>query len=148
MKVILLRDVAKIGRRFEIVEVPDGFALNKLIPKKDAEAATPANLKRIQQQKARTSANKAESSAEIIAIVEKLNQNKLNITTETNDLGHLFKAVHAKDIVKSANDLGLGLSEEVVIINEPIKSVGEHQIYIKNQDQKLSVNIIVSKKQK
>ncbi len=148
MKVILLRDVAKIGRRFEIVEVPDGFALNKLIPKKDAEAATPTNLKRIQQQKARTSANKAESSAEIIAIVEKLNQNKLNITTETNDLGHLFKAVHAKDIVKSANDLGLGLSEEVVIINEPIKSVGEHQIYIKNQDQKLSVNIIVSKKQK
>lgn len=148
MKVILLRDVAKIGRRFEIVEVPDGFALNKLIPKKDAEAATPANLKRIQQQKARTSANKAESSAEIIAIVEKLNQNKLNITTETNDLGHLFKAVNAKDIVKSANDLGLGLSEEVVIINEPIKSVGEHQIYIKNQDQKLSVNIIVSKKQK
>lgn len=148
MKVILLRDVAKIGRRFEIVEVPDGFALNKLIPKKDAEAATPTNLKRIQQQKARTSANKAESSAEIIAIVEKLNQNKLNIATETNDLGHLFKAVHAKDIVKSANDLGLGLSEEVVIINEPIKSVGEHQIYIKNQDQKLSVNIIVSKKQK
>jgi large subunit ribosomal protein L9 len=148
MKVILLRDVAKIGRRFEIVEVPDGFALNKLIPKKDAEAATPTNLKRIQQQKARTSANKAESSAEIIAIVEKLNQNKLNITTETNDLGHLFKAVNAKDIVKSANDLGLGLSEEVVIINEPIKSVGEHQIYIKNQDQKLSVNIIVSKKQK
>lgn len=148
MKVILLRDVAKIGRRFEIVEVPDGFALNKLIPKKDAEAATPTNLKRIQQQKARTSANKAESSAEIIAIVEKLNQNKLNIITKTNDLGHLFKAVHAKDIVKSANDLGLGLSEEVVIINEPIKSVGEHQIYIKNQDQKLSVNIIVSKKQK
>ena len=64
MKVILLRDVAKIGRRFEIVEVPDGYALNKLIPKKDAEAATPANVKRIQQNKDRTNANKAETAAD------------------------------------------------------------------------------------
>ena len=40
MKVILLRDVAKLGRRFAVVEVPDGFALNQLIPKGMAEAAS------------------------------------------------------------------------------------------------------------
>ena len=48
MKVILLKDVAKIGRRFEIKEVPDGYALNKLIPKNMAQFATPENIKRIE----------------------------------------------------------------------------------------------------
>ena len=49
MKVILLR-WAKIGRRYTVVEVPDGYALNKLIPKKKmAEQASPANLKKIEK---------------------------------------------------------------------------------------------------
>ncbi len=148
MKVILLRDVAKIGRRFEIVEVPDGFALNRLIPKKDAEAATPANVKRIQQNKDRISANKAEVTAEISATVEKLNADKLNIAMEANDLGHLFQAVNGRDIAKSAKDRGFNLPDDIVVINEPIKSVGEHLIYIKNQDQKLPLTIIITSKQK
>ena len=148
MKVILLRDVAKIGRRYEIVEVPDGFALNKLIPKKDAEAATPANVKRIQQNKDRTNASKAETAAEIKATVDNLNQEKLNISMEANDLGHLFQAVNARDVAKSAKDRGFNLPDDTIVITEPIKSIGEHQIYIKNQDEKLPLTIIITSKQK
>ena len=148
MKVILLRDVAKIGRRFEIVEVPDGFALNKLIPKKDAEAATPANVKRIQQNKDRTNANKAQTAAEIKATVDSLNQEKLSIAMEANDLGHLFQAVNGRDVSRSAKDRGFNLPDDIIMITEPIKSVGEHHIYIKNQDQKLPLTIIVTSKQK
>ena len=148
MKVILLRDVAKIGRRYEIVEVPDGFALNKLIPKKDAEAATPANVKRIQQNKDRTNASKAETAAEIKATVDNLNQEKLNISMEANDLGHLFQAVNVRDVAKSAKDRGFNLPDDTIVITEPIKSIGEHQIYIKNQDEKLPLTIIITSKQK
>ncbi len=148
MKVILLRDVAKIGRRFEIVEVPDGYALNKLIPKKDAEAATPANVKRIQQNKDRTNANKAETAAEIKATIDSLNQEKLNIAMEANDQGNLFQAVNGRDVAKSAKDRGFNLPDDIIIITEPIKSVGEHQIYVKSQDQKLPLTIIITGKQK
>ena len=148
MKVILLRDVAKIGRRYEIVEVPDGFALNKLIPKKHAEAATPANVKRIQQNKDRTNASKAETAAEIKATVDNLNQEKLNISMEANDLGHLFQAVNVRDVAKSAKDRGFNLPDDTIVITEPIKSIGEHQIYIKNQDEKLPLTIIITSKQK
>ena len=148
MKVILLRDVAKIGRRYEIVEVPDGLALNKLIPKKDAEAATPANVKRIQQNKDRTNASKAETAAEIKATVDNLNQEKLNISMEANDLGHLFQAVNVRDVAKSAKDRGFNLPDDTIVITEPIKSIGEHQIYIKNQDEKLPLTIIITSKQK
>ena len=148
MKVILLRDVAKIGRRFEIVEVPDGYALNKLIPKKDAEAATPANVKRIQQNKDRTNANKAETAAEIKSTIDSLNQEKLNIAMEANDQGNLFQAVNGRDVAKSAKDRGFNLPDDIIIITEPIKSVGEHQIYVKSQDQKLPLTIIITGKQK
>lgn len=148
MKVILLRDVAKIGRRFEIVEVPDGYALNKLIPKKDAEAATPANVKRIQQNKDRTNANKAETAAEIKATIDSLNQEKLNIAMEANDQGNLFQAVNGRDVAKSAKDRGFNLPDDIIIITEPIKSIGEHQIYVKSQDQKLPLTIIITGKQK
>ena len=47
MKVILLKDVAKIGRRHEVAEVPDGYALNMLIPKGLAKAGTPENIKKL-----------------------------------------------------------------------------------------------------
>ena len=76
MKVILLRDVAKIGKRYEIVEVPDGFALNKLIPKKDAEAATPVNVKRVLNMRHKSSSDKA-------GILASLKQITLDLRTET-----------------------------------------------------------------
>ena len=56
MKVILLQDVAKIGKRFETVDVPDGYALNMLIPKRMAEPATPENLKRVDARRTKAAA--------------------------------------------------------------------------------------------
>ncbi|KXK00053.1 MAG: 50S ribosomal protein L9 [Parcubacteria bacterium OLB19] len=134
MKVILLRDVAKIGKRFEIVNVPDGFAINKLIPMRDAEPATPANVKRVTQNKERLLANKNELRQEIAMIVEKITSEPITLNVEANDQGHLFQAIHAKDITKSAKDRNLNLSEEYIVIDQPIKSVGEHQINIKLGD--------------
>lgn len=134
MKVILLRDVAKIGKRFEIVDVPDGYALNKLIPAKDAEAATPINIKRINQNKERLLTNKNELLKIVQEAVDKIISEPLTIAMEANEQGHLFQAVHAKDIVESAKKRDLKLSEDFVIINEPIKTVGDHQVKIKLQD--------------
>ncbi len=57
MKVILLQDVAKIGRRYSIVEVNDGYALNQLMPKKLAEPATPANVARVEKMRSSTAAS-------------------------------------------------------------------------------------------
>ena len=134
MKVILLRDVAKIGRRFEIVDVPDGFALNKLIPKKDAEPATPTNIKRVNQNKERLQANKSELLAQVKSIVEKLNAEPLSLAVEANEIGHLFQAINTKNIANYAKDRGLNLSDDWIIIETPIKSIGEHKVKIKVQD--------------
>ena len=147
MKVILLRDVAKIGKRFEIVNVPDGFAINKLIPMRDAEPATPANVKRVTKNKERLQANKNELKQEIALIVDQVTSEPITLTVEANEQGHLFQAIHAKDIAKSAKERNLNLSEEYIVINQPIKSVGDHQITIKLDDfnKDITINIVAKK---
>ena len=89
MKVILLRDVAKIGKRYEVVNVPDGFAQNKLIPKGDAQAATPDNLKRVLNMRAKGASDKAAELSSIKAMVDSLAEAPLEVPMQANEQGHL-----------------------------------------------------------
>ena len=130
MKVILLRDVAKIGKKFSVVEVPDGFALNKLIPKKDAEPANSANLKRILEKKKNNDHSK-ESEVEVVhTIFKACADNPLIIYMEANELGHLFKSVHAADIISAAKLRSLFIPESFLKLKEPVKSLGRHEVVI------------------
>jgi large subunit ribosomal protein L9 len=130
MKVILLRDVAKIGRRFEIKEVPDGYALNKLIPKKDAEPATPINVKRIMARTKSVAATKEGELAEAKAVSAACALEPLQIAMEANEQGHLFQAIHTKEVVRTAAARGLRLDEATLSIPTPIKVVGTHHVVL------------------
>ncbi len=130
MKVILLRDVAKIGKKFQVVEVPDGFALNKLIPKKDAEPANQANLKRILEKKKNNDHSKEGEVAIVHAISKACADAPLFIPMEANEQGHLFKSVHAADILASAKLRDLMISESFLHLKDPIKSLGAHEVMI------------------
>jgi large subunit ribosomal protein L9 len=133
MKVILLRDVAKIGKRYEIVNVPDGFALNKLIPKKDAESATPANLKRVNNMRLKDKTDKEAVVDMLKKIVADLSSTPLLVPMQANEQGHLFQAVHVDDIVKAAGARGVSIDKDFLSIEAPIKSIGQHTINLKSQ---------------
>ena len=143
MKVILLRDVAKIGKRYEIVDVPDGFALNKLIPKRDAEAATPVNIKRVTNMRAKDMSDKASVVAAIKKMVADLSSEPLLVPMQENGQGHLFQAVHADDVVKAADLRGVKIHKEFVSFEAPIKSTGEHKVLLKNQKESFVLPITV-----
>ena len=147
MKVILLRDVAKIGRRFEVVNVPDGFALNKLIPQRMAEIATPAGLKKVGALKEKTEQQKTNQLEELNDLKTKLEESKLLVKAEANEKGHLFKGVSVKEIVETAKEAGILIPEEFLVIKEPIKTLGEHKISLKTQKEEVLVTIeIISNK--
>jgi large subunit ribosomal protein L9 len=146
MKVILLRDVAKIGRRYEVVEVPDGFALNKLIPKGDAQQATADNIKRVTNMREKDKSNKALELGDLKAIAQSLNETPLVIAMQANAQGHLFKAVHAADVVAAAKGRGVTVHDAYVAISEPIKSLGEHTIALTAQGQSFPFIINVEAK--
>jgi large subunit ribosomal protein L9 len=146
MKVILVRDVAKIGRRNQIVEVPDGYAQNQLIPKKWALPATPQNLKRIEALHAGVAASKDAKEEQFLASVKKLESNPVTITADANEQGHLFKAIHEKDIVEAAKGVGVQLEVATVKIPTLIKSVGEHTIHLVHGTHAVPYTITIAKK--
>jgi len=145
MKVILLRDVAKIGSRHTVVEVPDGFALNQLIPKKWAEPATPANLKKIAtQREVHTIQHKLKEDQFTTAVLA-LEATPLQIVVaQANEQGHLFKALHESDVVSAAKERGITLLPTQVQITTPLKSLGKHEVVLKHKTmtKKVFVDII------
>ena len=143
MKVILLRDVAKIGKRYEVVEVPDGFALNKLIPRKDAEAATPAGLKRVANMSLKHTTDKASILASLKKITVDLSTDILAVPMQANQQGHLFQAVHVDDVVNAAKLRGVTIPKTYVTFAQPIKSTGEHQVQLKDQGETFLLPIMV-----
>lgn len=143
MKVILLRDVARLGKRFAVVEVPDGFALNKLIPQGMAQPATPENLKRVLARNKEVAAHQAADETSLREAVRQLGETRATVTVEANAQGHLFKAVKVSDIIASARALGVTLPESALLIETPIKSVGEHDVQIKHGAVKGVITITV-----
>lgn len=143
MKVILLQDVAKIGRRFAVVDVPDGYALNRLIPSRLAEPATPGNLKQLEKRAAASAATKEADHEMFVKSLEILKDKNVVVTVEANEQGHLFQALKPVVIVAAANGMGATISESQLIIKEPIKSVGEHTIELQSGDTKAEVTVEV-----
>lgn len=145
MKVILLQDVAKIGKRSELVEVPDGYALNQLIPKRMAEPATAANKKRIERLQADAEASRLADRERFAAAQQALQEKTITIPAETNDLGHLFKAVSVQDIASAAQEQGIDVDEAMVVVGEPIKEVGEHTVKLVRGENEAEFTIMVTK---
>jgi large subunit ribosomal protein L9 len=147
MKVILLQDVAKIGKRSDLVEVPDGYALNQLIPKRMAEAATKQNKKRIEKLQATAESNKEADQARFAAAQIALTEKTVQVPAEVNDKGHAFKAVSEQDIAEAAQATGIDVEAAMLVVGVPIKEVGEHVIELTRGDNKVSITINVIKKE-
>lgn len=100
MKVILLEDVKKVGKKGSIVDVSDGYGANFLIPKKLAVLATKTSLeiKKVQDDnKTKEEAIKKENA---IALKEKIKDLVVEIKAGTGKEGKLFGAVSSKEIVE------------------------------------------------
>ena len=143
MKVILLQDVAKIGRRFDTVEVPNGYAQNKLIPQGQALPATAVNVKRVATRRERAAAAAATEEARLAAALAKLSGATLTITAKANEQGHLYEALHARDVVAAAADAGATVSEAEVQLPEQIKEVGTHEIALSDGAQQGVVSVTI-----
>lgn len=146
MKVILLKDVAKIGRRNEVVNVPDGYAMNQLIPKNMAAPATPTNLKKIEKLEAQAAASVEADNERFSSAKKALSEKVIKIEVDSNDQGHLFKAVNEADISAAAKGVGVDIESAMVVIKTPIKELGEHELSLKLGGNTASFTIEVIKK--
>lgn len=143
MKVILLQDVAKIGRRFEVVDVPNGYALNKLVPQGLAEPATPGNVKRLEAQKANAESMRTDSAERFAQALELIGDNKIVVSAAANAQGHFFEALKPASIVGAIAGSGAVVTEDQIHIESPIKEAGEYTIKLSEGDQQKEIIITV-----
>lgn len=129
MKILLLKDVPKVGRKYEVKEVADGFARNSLFPRKLAEPATRETEARIT--KLKQSAAQAGEVAQDLLVknLEALDGKTVTIRAKANEKGHLFQGIHKGEILNAIKkELGLNIREEALVLEKAIKEVGDKEI--------------------
>ena len=131
MKIILLKDVAKLGKKLEVKTVSDGHALNLLIPQGLAIAATPEAITRTDRERAAI-ATESKVQEELAAKnLKALEAVTLTITGKANDKGHLFSGLKAEDIAKALDkDAKVQIDPSFIKLAHPIKEVGESMIEV------------------
>jgi large subunit ribosomal protein L9 len=145
MKVILLDDVAKVGRRGEVRDVSDGFARNYLLPKRLALAASAGNLTGLQhiQKQQEGKAERVKTQAETLrARIEAL---VLEARRQASEEGKLFGSVTAQDVVDFLESHGVPVERRRVQLEEPIKALGEVPVGIRLHPEvtaQLKVNVV------
>jgi len=145
MKIILLENVTKIGKRFDIKEVKSGFARNLLFPKNLAVVATKENIARYQLLAEKLEKEKALEEELLLKAIESLNDSVLTVYEKANKEGHLFKGIGKKEVVKILEDQKrVSFDESVIMLNKPIKTLGEHRIpiQINNKEGNITLSIL------
>lgn len=128
MKVILLQDVARIGRKHAIVDVPDGYGQNQLIPKGLAKPATPENLKLATRLQAEKGAQAGAAEARFFATKKALADTIVPIQGRKHDHGHLFAAIKPEEIIAAAAAVGIDIEAAMLELPRPIKTTGQHPV--------------------
>lgn len=128
MKIILLKDVRKVGRIHEIKEVSDGYARNFLIPQKLAEMATSDALKKLEQKKQAAHVNNILGEKEARALKERLENLHLEIPVKADHEKNIYGSVHNADIVKALEIEDIDLKGAALKLAKPIKEIGKYMI--------------------
>ncbi|MGH7348003.1 MAG: 50S ribosomal protein L9, partial [Candidatus Rokuibacteriota bacterium] len=128
MKIILLDDVTKVGRRGEVRDVSDGYARNFLIPKKLALSATDGNLKNLAHIKRQQDAKADRVKADAEALCAKIEALVYEERRQASEEGKLFGSVTSQDVADFLGTRGVPMDRKRITLDEPIKALGEHSV--------------------
>lgn len=132
MKIILTQDVAKLGKKGDLVEVSTGYGNNFLLKKKLGILATKDSLNDLKLEKAGQAQKRAEELAAAKQTAEQLSGKHIIVAMKAGEEGKIFGSVSSKEIEKEAKkQLAVTLDKKKIVLKEPIRSLGDHQIKIK-----------------
>jgi len=131
MEVILREHVDNLGKRGEIVKVADGYARNYLLPRKLALPATDANRKHVERERKIVEMREAQEKGQAEAIAARLAALEITITRRVGETEQLYGSVTASDIADFLKDKGFEVDRRKIILPEPIKTIGGHDVPLK-----------------
>lgn len=131
MKLILIDDVKKLGKKGEIVEVSDGYGRNYLVKNKLAVEVSKKSLEVLQEQKAQDKANEEQKEKEANELKDKLEQICLEFTTKVGKDGRTFGSVSSKHVMEELyKKHAISLDKRKLIDSDTINSLGYYNLKI------------------
>lgn len=131
MKVILLEDIDKIGKKLEIKEIKDGYARNLLIPKGLVRLADEQAMKWLEGQKEVARKKAEESLRGIQETASDIDGLEVIISVKVGEEGQLFEKISSQKIADKLKELGYRIDKDQIELAEPIDALGEFPVRVK-----------------
>jgi large subunit ribosomal protein L9 len=130
MQVILREEVENLGTIGDVVKVKPGYARNFLLPRGLAVEASTRNLREVEHQKRVIADKRLREQKTAGAVAEKLGSVTLTFALRAGEDGKLFGSVTNQDIHRALEERGFAVERRRILLNEPIKTLGEHQVAV------------------
>ena len=132
MKVILLQDVKKVGKKGELVEASDSYARNVLIRQKLAVEANGKTLNDLKLRRANDEKGAEENLEKAKELKEILEKSSVTVRAKTGEGDRLFGSISGKEIADAAREqLGIDIDRRKIVLDTPIKSIGSMEVTVK-----------------
>lgn len=131
MKVILLQDVKRVGKKGDVIEASDGYARNFLFPRKLAQEASDANMHILNNKKENERKQKLAELEAAQKLAGELKGKEVKITAKTGDSGKLFGAITSKDVAELIKEQYKIEIDKKKIVMDTIKLAGGYEIDVK-----------------
>ena len=135
MKLILTQEVSGLGAPGDIVEVKDGYGRNYLVPRGLGIRWSRGGEKTIESIKAARASRAVRDQSHAADVKAKLESSPVNVPVRAGEGGRLFGAVTVSDIADAIAEAGAQVDKRKIIVGNPIKSLGSHQVTVKVHDE-------------
>lgn len=147
MRVILLKDVENIGKKYEVKEVKTGFARNFLFPKSLAKPATRKALEWLQTRKEKAAYKMEAELKKVQEAATAIDGREIIIPVKVGEKEQLFESITPQKICEVLKREGLSIKKKQVDLAEPIREIGEYPIKIKfDHNLEAEIKIIITEK--
>jgi len=130
MEILLRKNVEKLGKAGEVVNVSTGYARNYLFPRKIASEVTQDNLRHLESEQRRVERDASRQRQEQVALVDLLEATSCTIAAQATESGTLFGSVTAQQVVDALKTEGYVIEERAVHLDQPIKETGVYAVEI------------------
>ncbi len=146
MKIILLQDEKKLGKKGDIIEASEGYARNYILPKKIGVEATPKNMNDLKLQKANDAKVAQEQLDAAKALAAELETKQIVVKIKAGENGRTFGSVSTKEIAAAVKEqCNLEIDKKKIQLPEALKNFGSYEVNVKLHVQvtaKLNVKVV------
>lgn len=132
MKIVLMQDVPRLGSKFQVLDVSDGYARNFLIPRRLAVPATPALLREVEKRNQQEHQKEQRDLQRAQALAQRLTNLVVEVAVPAGEGGRLYHAVSAQEIIARLKEqYGIELDRDQIGLDDPLRSLGVHSVPVR-----------------